>query len=679
MPAGSREAAPWCELNESMLGRRTDAGEGQDGVNGYTPKVRGGLTARVLALVLVLIPLNCYWIVQVEIVRYSFPTFAVPFYNTIVTLFALTVANLRLRRVRPAWALSPPEMITLYVMLAVASALCSTNMLLTCVGVISYPLWFATPENGWADLFHQHLPKWLIVQDMEALRGYYYGYSTLYRLAHLKAWAGPVAWWTLFSLVLIGTLICANVLVRRQWSEAERLTFPIVQLPLALAAQPEALLRNRILWIGFAVAGGITLLNGLSYLFPVIPAVPIRRQEVSQYFQTMPWRYLGATNVSFYFFAIGLSFLMPLDLSFSCWVFYLLYKVQLLARPLLGLHEDPRMPYPYDQALGAYLAIFLGGAWTSRNALKAILRRALGESKELDDAGEAMRYRTALLGLVVGALLLVGFAIAAGVNPALAVVFVLLFLALSVLISRIRAELGFPVHDLSNQGPHHVLNRLMGSEWLGARNETAFTMLHWFNRNYVGHPSPHLLEGLKLSNTSRPPEDAGAAGREMVRAMLLATLIGSLASFWMILHIYYQRGTATSKFGPWALGLGREVFLLLESQIKSPTPINLTAWAYTGGGFLAALLLMGLRLRYAGFPLHPLGYAVCSGWGMHNLWVPVLIGSLCKAAVLKSGGLGGYRRAVPFFLGLVLGEFLVGGGWTLIGVVLDIPTYDFFP
>ena len=639
-------------------------------------KAPRGLTRRSLFLALVLIPLNCYWIVQVEIVRYSFPTFAVPFYNTICTLFAVTLVNLWLRRRRPAWALHSAEMITLYVMLSVASAMCSTNMLLTLVEVIAHPLWFATPENNWAGLFHQYLPQWLMVRDLDALRGYYYGHSTLYRTEHLLAWAQPVAIWTAFSLVLIGTMLCANALVRRQWVESERLTFPIVQLPLEMAARPEALLGNRVLWMGAAIAGGITLLNGLSYLFPVLPSVPIKRQEVSQFFQTNPWRYMGGTNVSFYFFAIGLSFLMPLDLSFSCWAFYLLYKGQLIGRAVLGLQQDPKMPYAYDQALGAYLAILLAGLWTARHALKGILAAARGSDKGTDDSAEPMRYRMALYGLGAGTLALVAFAVAAGVHPFTALVFVVLYLALAILVSRIRAELGFPVHDLSNQGPQHVFPRLIGTRWLGAQNVTSFTLLHWFNRNYVGHPSPHLLEGLKLSGDG---EGIGPSGREMVRALLLATGIGSLASFWMILHIFYQRGTATSKFGPWSLGLGREVFTRLENQITSPTPHDALAMAFTAGGFLLALLLMAARLRFTGFPLHPLGYAVCSGWGMHNLWVPVMIGSLCKAAVLRTAGLAGYRRAVPFFLGLVLGEFLVGGGWTLVGVIFDIPTYDFFP
>ena len=42
-------------------------------------------------------------------------------------------------------------------------------------------------------------------------------------------------------------------------------------------------------------------------------------------------------------------------------------------------------------------------------------------------------------------------------------------------------------------------------------------------------------------------------------------------------------------------------------------------------------------------------------------------------------GLKGYRRAAPFFLGLILGEFVVGSLISLLGVLLGTPTYVFWP
>ena len=36
-----------------------------------------------------------------------------------------------------------------------------------------------------------------------------------------------------------------------------------------------------------------------------------------------------------------------------------------------------------------------------------------------------------------------------------------------------------------------------------------------------------------------------------------------------------------------------------------------------------------------------------------------------------------HRKLIPFFLGLILGEFVVGGVWSLIGITTNTPMYRF--
>jgi hypothetical protein len=97
------------------------------------------------------------------------------------------------------------------------------------------------------------------------------------------------------------------------------------------------------------------------------------------------------------------------------------------------------------------------------------------------------------------------------------------------------------------------------------------------------------------------------------------------------------------------------------------------------GGGLFTLLLQLLRVRLIGFPFHPVGYAVSSSWGMSVLWFPMLLAWAIKGVLLRYGGLGLYRRALPFFFGVILGECVSGGAWTLFGLLTDIPTYAFWP
>jgi hypothetical protein len=56
----------------------------------------------------------------------------------------------------------------------------------------------------------------------------------------------------------------------------------------------------------------------------------------------------------------------------------------------------------------------------------------------------------------------------------------------------------------------------------------------------------------------------------------------------------------------------------------------------------------------------------------------MLIAWVFKVCILRYGGLRGYRRAVPVFLGLILGDFLVGCAWSLVGWVIGVNTYSFY-
>ena len=49
-----------------------------------------------------------------------------------------------------------------------------------------------------------------------------------------------------------------------------------------------------------------------------------------------------------------------------------------------------------------------------------------------------------------------------------------------------------------------------------------------------------------------------------------------------------------------------------------------------------------------------------------------------KPVLLKAGGIRLYRKALPFFLGLILGEFIVGGTWVIIRLLWDIEVYSFY-
>lgn len=639
------------------------------------------VTLRAVLLALALTVANDYWIVQLEVVRYSFATYAAPFYNCIFTLLLVTAASFALRRRFPRLALSRVELLTIYVMVSISSAVCSHNMMEILVSMMGYAHFFKTPENQWGPLFADRLPTWLTVSDHDSLRNLYYGSSTLYSPTNYVPWIVPIVCWSAFCAVLLFTMLCLNTILRKQWIESERLTFPIVMLPLEMTHESASLFRNKHMWLGFAIAGTITLVAGLHYLYPSIPYIRIVRRNIGHLIVNPPWNAMGGISLAFYFWAIGIAFLMPLELSFSCWFFYWLLKLELVASRVMGLREltvvgggfDNRYPFVLSQSYGAYIGFFVMSMWASRHYLKRVLRTGLLGTREEDDSREAISYRAAILGAAAGVLFLSGFAYRIGMTLWVIGVFFVFYFVIAVTISRIRAELGFPTHDMHIMGPHFLTLTAYGTERLGTNNLIGFSLFWWFNRTYASHPSPHQLESYKLAERTNTP------ARQMFVAVVVAGIFAMPIGFWMLLHNYYHYGAATSKMEQWAMQFGRDCWTTLENWIEKPLPPNTTAMGFVGAGFSFSMLLGWMRVRFLSFPFHPLAYAIAPSWGVAQLWMPLMIGSTAKFAALKFGGLKAYRTALPFFFGLILGEITVGSLWTLVGIIFGVPTYDFWP
>jgi len=526
-------------------------------------------------------------------------------------------------------------------------------------------------KNKYEANFFDHLPKWLYITDKEPLKSYYSGGSTLYRPEHLQAWLPPILMWVAFITVLLFVMLCINVLVRRQWQDRERLPFPVVQLPLEMTDPAGRLFRNRLMWIGFSVAAGLDLLNGLNYLYPNIPVlIQTRAYDLAPLITQKPWNAMGWTPISYYPFAIGIGFLLPVDLSFSCWFFYIVFKMQKVITSAMAWDATPDFPFINQQNFGAYIGLVVMMLWAGRNYLRELVRKISGRPSELDDRAEAAGYRTAFLGAILGIAFLVYFGWRIGLPPWMGILFFGIYFALALAITRMRAELGPPVHDLHFTGPDTTLSVALGTKGMDKGTLMGLTTFYWFNRAYRGHPMAHQVEGLYLANR------VGIESRKLFLCMILAGIVGAFSGFWAFLHLAYERGTTTQFHSGWWFGY--EPFRRITGWIQSPTPANVGAnWAMLIG-FLFTIALMLMRLHYLGWPFHPVGFAISGSWSMNLVWLPLLISWLVKVLFLRYGGRRAYRAAIPFFLGLILGEFVVGSLWTLIGIFLDMPTYPFW-
>lgn len=623
-----------------------------------------------------LIPVNSFWIARTEAMDYSgFPTCASLFYNVIFSLILLLLLNCGARRVAPRLALSQRELLIVYAMLATGSSLVGHDTMQMVVPTIPHAKLFATPENRWEELIVPHLPDWLTINTAgEAIRPYAYGHSTLYTLAHLRIWAVPVAAWSFFILCTIAVMLSVNAILSRHWIRSERLTYPIVQIPLLITQNggATALYRNRLFWAGALLAAGLDLMNGLAALYPLLPKINLKLNDLSPMFAVPPWNAMGWTPISYYPFVVGLSFFMPTNMAFSCWFFYLFRKAQQVTAAVAGYQGgDPWYPYLKEQSFGALIALFAASLWFSRGYLKQVLQAAL-RSGDGDDE-QARGYRLALAVLGGGSLGCFAFLVAAGMSPAVAAIYLLLYLFFIGAMTRIRAEVGPPAHEFGVVGPSHMMILAAGTAVLGPQNLTIFSLLWFQNRMHRGILMPQQAESLKAAAAS------GMRTRTMAAALALAAVIGVLAAFWALLHLGYAR-TMPAAHHPGAPGSGfaTEHYTLLASYLSSPVAAKPASVAGMGVGAAVALVLARLSVQFYGFPFHPAGYAIGMAFGLDYIWFPILMSWACKTLILRYQGLAGYRRAIPFFVGLVLGEFVVGGSWSFLRGILGIQTYTFF-
>lgn len=637
----------------------------------HEPNLRP-VTLRAVLVAAAIIPANTAWCVMMERVDgRAFSTTASIFFTAVFSLLVVVLLNALVRRVRPAKALSQGELLVIFTMLSLATAMAGIDWGMPLITLMGHGFWFATPSNGWEQTFHAFLPRWLTVSDRTALAGYYLGASSLYRWENLRAWLVPVGWWTLFIMALLWVMLCLNTLVRARWTEKERLTYPMIHLPVAMTAPGGSLYRNRLFWIGFGLAASHSLVNGLHNLYPAVPAFTFNGFDAGQWFPSRPWNAIGWTPLAVFPFIVGLGYLLPVDLLFSCWFFFLFWRMEKVVSSALGyMAEQPKFPYVDEQMFGAYMAVFALAVYSARNDLREIVRSALRGDRHEGDAREPMTFRTAVVGAIGGLVFLTIFSYVAGMPVWLGALFFVIYFAIAAAVTRMRAELGPPTHDLHFIGPDQSLTTILGTRGMSGPTLGTMTLYYWFNRAYRCHPMPHQLEGLKMAQITRTNP------RGLAVAMMLAAFLGVVATFWVTLHVSYRLGAAARITGWGSLGYGPEAYNRLAGWIASPQKPNVAGiWAMVVG-FAAAASLMTIRMHVYGWPFHALGFAISGGWSMMWAWLSLFVAWVLKSVVLRYGGLKGYRNGLPLFFGIILGDFVVGGTWTILGLLFDIPIHS---
>ena len=144
-----------------------------------------GVTLKSLVVASLLIPINCYWVIEMEVIRYSgHPVTISLFFNVIFSLFIIIGLNQLFRKISPKLPLTANELVIVYLMVSIASGIAGHDMLEILVPMLGHAHYFATAENEWRELFLPFLPDWLTINDSKLFYGYYQGEANLYTLYH---------------------------------------------------------------------------------------------------------------------------------------------------------------------------------------------------------------------------------------------------------------------------------------------------------------------------------------------------------------------------------------------------------------------------------------------------------------------------------------------------------------
>ena len=136
-------------------------------------------------------------------------------------------------------------------------------------------------------------------------------------------------------------------------------------------------------------------------------------------------------------------------------------------------------------------------------------------------------------GLIIGLLSLTIFSLQAGMSNLGVLGFFVIFFLMAISITRVRAEFGPPSHEILALDPARLLSVTFGPRLVGAPNLTIISFYYWLNRLNVSHPMPNQMESFKIA------ERTNINRRGLVYVMVLAVIVGVLASFWAFLHLVF--------------------------------------------------------------------------------------------------------------------------------------------
>lgn len=466
----------------------------------------------------------------------------------------------------------------------------------------------------------------------------------------------PFAWTGV--LVGLGLLLMLSLTAAtsRQWAQHERLPYPAMQVPQALA--DGSAMRSGGFWAAIAVVLVYWAWNlGSTWQWHPLPAIPselrlkdfhdffgMRSDPNTKYLITDHWENLRIRPV-----VIGLAFLLSLEVGFSVWSGFWLSVV------ICGWITAAGMPVSLEiegRAMGggATLAMAVVVAWLGRHHYWALLRAAVGLG---DGAGDRVGV-WGTRGLLIACIALVGLLGWLGGSFIAAVLGVLLALAYLIMLARVVAESGLAFFQAATETSRLALalglpmllpfQAMVGLLWLNsvALNDT--------RKNFIGFTT----QAAGIAERQDMP-----VGKVMFGIAAVA-FIGTLAALTAWLLTAWTGPGKSDLSGDFRVG---SMAKQMSDALAHPGGPWGAWWdnlrgspALLGAGLLIALV--ALRRWWTGFAFHPLGLVVATSFPVWMVWFSLCAGWGAKVLTLRYGGPALYSKLRMVAIGLVVGDLL---------------------
>jgi hypothetical protein len=598
--------------------------------------------------------------------------------GVVLLLFLLVASNGLLARLTPGRELTRTELLVAYAMMIIAGHLIHCGGLPFMVGATTYPIYRATPSNGWEQIIWPHIPLQLRLNNPAAVTWFWEGLPQGTGMPW-GPWLTPMAYWGAFTVALAAAMFCLGALLSKDWVEAQRLTYPLVEVPLAVVGEESrptilrTLFRNRIFLIGFALPAGVAVLSFLHAVYPNVPAPQLYNIRFGPYFQGMglPWTVFSGhwdVRISIIFSVIGITCLLPSEVSLSLWLFYVIYRVQQLVWASFGVADEggttaiaisPREFIGFMEA-GGFIALSAIILWQSRHALRAAWLSLVGRADPEPDPYGPLQKRWSLLGFIAANAFMFWWAMHAGVSWWAFGLLLGTYYAVLLGCARLVAAGGVMYTD-TGAFPRGIITRTVGALNL---NMTSLTVYAYISVIFTYDPNtvmlPQIMNSLKLLHTGR------VRGKGFPLAALVALVIAFVVGGAALLWVVYHHGASALRPWPFTSYPGW-AFSELEASMHRPEPADNWLRLALGLGAGVTCLLVWLHSRFLWWPVSPIGFLIASSYETNrSLWFSVFIAWAVSTVIRRYGGLRLYRALRPAFLGLVLGDFLVKGVLGLI-------------